>query len=34
MKLDAVATVLWAVFQCEKIAEVTGHRPVATALSK
>jgi hypothetical protein len=34
MKLDAVATVLWTVFQCERIAEVTGHRPVATALLK
>ena len=32
MKLDAVATVLWTVFQCERIAEVTGHRPVAIAL--
>jgi hypothetical protein len=44
MKLDAVATVLWTVFQCERIADVTGHppspcygeasRPVATALLK
>jgi hypothetical protein len=34
MKLDAVATVLWTVFQCERIAEVTGHTPVATAVLK
>jgi len=32
MKLDAVATVLWTVFQCERIAEVTD-RPQAGGYS-